>query len=125
MMQEVKFSNVDEYIGLYPGPIRKGLELIRKTIKQAAPEAEETISYQMPAYRLNGMLVFFGATKTHFGFYPTSSPIQVFKEQLKAYDTSKGTVRFPFDQPIPTKLIAAIVKWRIMEDKTKNRKRKI
>jgi uncharacterized protein YdhG (YjbR/CyaY superfamily) len=119
MMQKGKFTNVDEYIALYPAPVRKGLEILRKTIKQAAPRAEETISYNMPAYRLNGMLVFFGGGKNHYGFYPTPGPILIFKEQLKTYETSKGAIRFPHDKPIPTKLVSAIVKWRVMEDQEK------
>ena len=114
------FSTVDEYIALYPPAIRKNLQLIRKTIRQAAPDAEETISYMMPAYRLHGMLVFFSAAKTHYGFYPGASPIPVFKEKLKGYDTSKGTVRFPVDKPVPTKLIKEIVKFKVAENKAKD-----
>ena len=109
------FSTVDEYIALQPAPIRAGLELLRKTIKKTAPEAEEMISYQMPAYRLNGMLVFFSATKKHYGFYPTSSPIIAFREKLKEYETSKGAIRFPLDKPLPLKLISEIVKFRVKE----------
>ena len=115
-MKRGKFSNVDEYIALYPVTVRKGLEILRKTIKQAAPGAEETISYQMPAYRLNGMLVYFAAMKEHYGFYPTSSPIIVFREKLKTFETSKGAIRFPLDKPIPTKLVAEIVKYRVKEN---------
>jgi uncharacterized protein YdhG (YjbR/CyaY superfamily) len=116
MIQKVLFSNVDEYIALHPAPIRAGLALIRKTIKSAAPGAEELISYHMPAYRLNGMLVFFAATKKHYGFYPTASPMIPFKEKLQAYETSKGAIRFPLDQPIPVKLIAEIVKWKVKDN---------
>ncbi len=121
------FSNVQEYIALHPAPIRKGLALIRKTIKTAAPGAEELISYQMPAYRLNGMLAFFSATKNHYGFYPTSRPITAFSEKLKSYETSKGTIRFPLDKPIPLKLIAEIVKWNVKENllKAESVKRKV
>ena len=110
------FSNVQEYIALHPAPIRKGLALIRKTIKTAAPGAEELISYQMPAYKLNGMLAFFSATKNHYGFYPTSRPIEAFREKLKSYETSKGTIRFPLDKPIPVKLISEIVKWKMKDN---------
>jgi len=113
------FSNVDEYIGLHKAPIRQGLEILRKTIKQAAPGAEELISYQMPAYKLNGMLVFFAAAKTHYGFYPTSGPIVAFREKLKSYETSKGTIKFPLDKPIPVKLVSEIVKWQVKENLAK------
>ena len=121
MKQIGVFTNVGEYIALHPAPIRKGLELLRKTIKKAAPGAEETISYQMPAYRLNGMLVFFAAAKSHYGFYPTSSPMTAFREKLKPYETSKGAIRFPLDKPIPIKLVTEIVKWRVKENLAKEK----
>jgi uncharacterized protein YdhG (YjbR/CyaY superfamily) len=122
MMKQIGiFSNVAEYIAMYPAPIRKGLGLLRKTIKKAAPGAEETISYQMPAYRLNGMLVFFAAAKSHYGFYPTSSPMTAFREKLKPYETSKGAIRFPLDKPIPIKLVTEIVKWRVQENLAKEK----
>ena len=119
MQQKGKFTNVDEYIALYPAPVRKGLNLIRKTIKQAAPGAEETISYHMPAYKLKGMLVFFAAMKNHYGFYPTASPMKTFQEKLKAYETSKGAIRFPLHKPIPVKLVSDIVKWKVKENLAK------
>jgi uncharacterized protein YdhG (YjbR/CyaY superfamily) len=115
-MQKGAFLTVEEYIALHPAPVRKGLTLIRKTIKSAAPGAEEMISYQMPAYKLNGMLAFFSATKNHYGFYPTSGPIIAFRDKLKSYETSKGTIRFPLDKTIPIKLIAEIVKWQVKEN---------
>jgi uncharacterized protein YdhG (YjbR/CyaY superfamily) len=116
MMQRGLFSNVDEYIALHPAPVRAGLKQIRKTIKKAAPAAEEMISYQMPAYRLNGILVFFAAAKNHYGFYPTPGPMIPFREKLKAYETTKGAIRFPLDQPIPVKLISEIVKWKVKDN---------
>ena len=115
-MKKGRFSTVEEYIALHPAPIRKGLALIRKTIKTAAPGAEEMISYQMPAYKLNGMLAFFSATKNHYGFYPTSGPVNAFSEKLKSFDTSKGTIRFPLDKPLPVKLISEIVKWKVKDN---------
>jgi len=115
-MQKGRFSTVDEYIALHPAPIKEGLALIRKTIKTAAPGAEEMISYQMPAYKLNGVLVFFSATKNHYGFYPTSRPIIAFREKLKSFETSKGVIRLPLDKPIPVKLITEIVKWQVKEN---------
>ena len=119
MQQKGKFSNVDEYIALYPVTIRKGLNLLRKTIRKAAPEAEETISYQMPAYELNGILVFFAAMKNHYGFYPTASPMKFFREKLIPYETSKGAIRFPLNRPIPVKLVSEIVKWKVRENLSK------
>ena len=119
MQQKGKFSTVDEYIALYPAPIRKNLSLLRKTIRKAAPEALETISYQMPAYKLNGMLVFFAVMKNHYGFYPTASPMKVFREKLSAYETSKGAIRFPLDKPIPVKLVSEIVQWKVRENLSK------
>jgi uncharacterized protein YdhG (YjbR/CyaY superfamily) len=122
MKQKGNYSTVDEYIALQPVTLKAGLELFRKTIKKAAPGAEEMISYQMPAYKLNGMLVFFSAAKKHFGFYPTASPIIAFREKLKPYATSKGAVKFPFDKPLPLKLITEIVKWKVKENLRKSLK---
>ena len=126
MKEKGHFTTVDEYIALHPPSIKAGLDLLRKTIKTAAPEAEEMISYQMPAYKLKGMLAFFSAAKNHYGFYPTASPIVAFREKLKLYETSKGAIRFPLDKPIPVKLISEMVKWKIREnlakEKVKNKK---
>ena len=116
MKQKGTYSTVDEYIALQPASLQTGLELLRKTIKKAAPGAEEMISYQMPAYKLNGMLVFFSAAKKHFGFYPTASPIIAFRERLQSFETSKGTIKFPLDKPLPLKLVAEIVKWKAKEN---------
>jgi uncharacterized protein YdhG (YjbR/CyaY superfamily) len=116
MMQKGSFTTVDEYIKFHPAQIRKGLAIIRKTIKAAAPGAEELISYRMPAYKLNGMLAYFSATKTHYGFYPTAGPVNAFSEKLKSYDTSKGTIRFALDKPLPVKLISEIVKWKVRDN---------
>lgn len=113
------YSTVEEYIELHPAPIKAGLTLIRKTIKTAAPGAEELISYRMPAYKLNGMLAFFSATKTHYGFYPTSGPVNAFRERLKSYETSKGTIRFPLDEALPLKLISDIIKWKVKDNLSK------
>lgn len=122
MKQKGTFSNVDEYIALQPVALKAGLELLRKTIRKAAPGAEEMISYQMPAYKLNGMLVFFSATKKHFGFYPTASPIIAFRESLRRFETSKGTIKFPLDKPLPIKLVTEIVKWKVKENLKKTQK---
>jgi uncharacterized protein YdhG (YjbR/CyaY superfamily) len=110
------FNTIDEYIALFPADIRKKLRELRTTIKAAAPEAEEKISYMMPAFALNGPLVYFAVFKDHFSFFPTSNGIHVFKKDLAAYDVSKGTIRFPLDKPLPLALINKIVKFRVAEN---------
>ena len=119
MKEKGLFTTVDEYIALHPPAVQEGLDLLRKTIKTAAPGAEEMISYQMPAYKLKGMLAFFSATKKHYGFYPTASPIIAFREKLKSYETSKGTIRFAMNKPLPVKLITEIIKWKAKENLAK------
>jgi uncharacterized protein YdhG (YjbR/CyaY superfamily) len=111
----LKFKDIDEYIKKSPKDIKAILIKIRKTIKKAAPKATEKISYGMPAFVLNGNLVYFAAFKNHIGFYPTSSPIVVFKKELEPYKTSKGAIQFPIDKPIPYSLITKIVKYRVKE----------
>lgn len=120
-----KFNSIDEYISLFPKDVQENLEKIRQIIKKSAPQAEEIISYQIPAFRLNGNLVYFAAFKDHIGFFPTSSGVAAFKKDLSKYATSKGTIRFPLDKPIPFDLVRKIVKFRVKEnlDKTKNKKR--
>ena len=110
-----KPKSVDDYIGCFPEEIREKLEKIRQTIKDAAPGAEEVISYRMPAFKLKKVLVYFAAFKDHIGFFPTARPIEVFKDKLTAYKTSKGTIRFPIDKPLPLTLIKKIVKFRVKE----------
>ncbi len=109
-------KNIDEYIAGYPPEVQEILQELRATIKKAAPEAEERISYQMPAFNLYGDLVYFGAFKNHISFFPTSSGIEKFKKELSAYEGSKGTVRFPLGRPIPFGLITKIVKFRVKEN---------
>ncbi|HSC54615.1 MAG TPA: DUF1801 domain-containing protein [Phnomibacter sp.] len=113
------FQTVDEYIDTFSGEQRTMLESIRKAIQQAAPAATECISYNMPAYRQHGVLVYFAGYKNHIGFYPTSSPIKIFAEELKAYKTSKGAIQFPLNKPIPAALVKKIVKYRMEEDAVK------
>jgi len=117
-------KDIDEYIRLFPDDIQALLQSLRQTIREAAPDAEETISYQMPAFKQNGMLVYFAAFKKHIGFYPTSSGIEAFREELSAYEGSKGTVRFPIDKPLPLDLVRDIVKFRVRENLEKQRKRR-
>jgi uncharacterized protein YdhG (YjbR/CyaY superfamily) len=110
------YSTIDEYIALFPVHIQKILNTIRETIKAAAPETGEKISYQIPTFTLKGNLVHFAAFKNHIGFYPTSSGTEEFKKELSAYDVSKGTIRFPLDKPIPYDLIRRIVVFRVKEN---------
>jgi len=108
-------QNIDEYIAGFPNDVQELLQKIRMTIRKAAPDAEETINYQMPTFTLNGNLVHFAAFKKHIGFYPTPSGIQTFKDELSVYEGAKGSVRFPLDKPIPFDLISKIVKFRVKE----------
>lgn len=105
-------ENIDQYIAQFPEGTRKLLETIRAAIKEAAPHAEEAISYQMPTFKLQGNLVHFAGYKHHIGFYPAPSGIKEFEAELAQYQTSKGTVRFELDQPLPMALISKIVKYR-------------
>lgn len=114
-----KPNNIDEYIAGFPAEVQYLLEQVRHTIKNSASGAEEAISYGMPAFKLNGILVWFAAHKNHIGFYPHSSGIEVFKKELSKYKTSKGAIQFPIDKPLPLELIAEIVKFRVIEDMEK------
>jgi uncharacterized protein YdhG (YjbR/CyaY superfamily) len=109
-------TTIDEYICLYPEDVQHTLVKIRAVIKESAPEAVEKISYQMPAFYSNGILVWFGVHQHHIGFYPKGSGIEAFKEQLSAYKGAKGSVRFPLDKPMPYELISEIVKFRVAEN---------
>jgi uncharacterized protein YdhG (YjbR/CyaY superfamily) len=113
------FVSIDEYIATFPKETQKILEEIRATIKAAAPEAEEKISYQMPTFALNGNLVHFAAFKNHIGFYPVPTGIEKFKKELSAYEGGKGSVQFPLDAPMPLALISKIVKYRVKENLAK------
>ena len=108
--------NIDEYIAGFPRDVQDILEKIRMTIRKAAPDAGETISYRMPTFTLKGNLVHFAAHKKHIGLYPTPSGIEKFEDELSAYRSSKGAVQFPLDRPIPFDLISEIVKFRVKEN---------
>jgi uncharacterized protein YdhG (YjbR/CyaY superfamily) len=110
------FNSIDEYIGTFPEDVQKILEEVRATIKAAAPEAEEKISYQMPTFFLKGNLIHFAAFKNHIGLYPTPSGTEAFKRELSIYQGAKGSVRLPIDKPMPLKLISRIVKFRVAEN---------
>src|SRR5215470_17581215 len=109
-------KDVNEYVAGFPKDVKQTLEKLRLTIKKAAPKAEEVISYQMPAFKYHGMLVYFAGYKNHIGFYPTSSPMKVFKDRLTNYKTSKGAIQFPINEAIPLTLVRDIVKFRIKEN---------
>lgn len=117
----IKPTNVDEYIALAAPNIKEHLERIRAVIQQTAPDAEEVISYEMPAYKLNGILVYFGGFTKHVSLFPGSGAIEVFKDELTEYKTSKGTIHLPLDKPIPVALIKKIVKFRIKENLAKQK----
>jgi uncharacterized protein YdhG (YjbR/CyaY superfamily) len=112
-------TDVDSYIETYPNKVQKMLKQMRTVIKKAAPEAEESISYMMPAYKLHGPLVYFGGYERHIGFYPTGSGIFRFQKEISAYKHSKGAVQFPLDQALPLELIEKMVKFRVKENLAK------
>jgi uncharacterized protein YdhG (YjbR/CyaY superfamily) len=117
-MEEVKvtFTSVDEYIINYPPEVQERLNMLRKVIREAAPEAQEKISWQMPTYVLYGNLVHFAAFKNHIGFYPAPTGIEAFKEELSQYKGAKGSVQFPLSKPMPYELIRRIVEYRVVEN---------
>jgi uncharacterized protein YdhG (YjbR/CyaY superfamily) len=119
-----QFKTIDEYIDTFPEDVRAILNELRQTIKETAPEARETISYQMPTFTLNGNLVHFAAFKNHIGFYPTPTGVEAFKEDLSRYKGAKGSVQFPIDQPLPLSLIRRIVEYRVQENLMKKTKRR-
>ena len=109
-------KTIDEYIAGFTPDVQEILEKIRTTIREAAPEAEETIKYRIPTFTLKGNLVHFAAFKKHIGFYPEPTGIEAFKDELSVYEGAKGSVQFPLDQPIPYDLISRIVKFRVKEN---------
>ena len=109
-------NSIDEYIAGLPDDVQRILEEIRVTIRKAAPDAEETISYKMPTFTLKGLLVSFAAYKKHIGLYPAPTGSETFNKKLSAYRAAKSTVRFPLDKPIPYDLISQIVKLRVKEN---------
>lgn len=114
-----KFKTVDQYISTFPPETQALLQQMREAILKAAPKAQETISYNMPGYRLNGMLVWFAGYKNHIGFYPKPSALKTFSKELSMYKSSKGAVQFPIDKPLPISLVTKMVKHRIKENAAK------
>jgi len=118
-MKNAAITTVDDYIAGFPPPVRKLLLAMRKTIKAAAPKAEELISYQMPAYKYKGVLVYFAAFEKHIGFYATPTGHATFKKELANYKTGKGSVQFPITEPLPLDLVKRIVQFRVKENEAK------
>ena len=116
-------KDIDEYIAAFPKDVQAILERIRLTIRKAAPDAEETIKYQMPTFTLKGNLVYFAVFKNHIGFYPIPTGIEAFKKELSVYKQGKGSVQFPLDKPMPLTLITKIVKFRVKENLERGKKK--
>ena len=119
-----QYKTMDEYINTFPEDVRRILNELRQTIKEVAPEAQETINYQIPTFTLNGNLVHFAAFQNHIGFYPTPSGMEAFKKELSQYKGAKGSVQFPIDQTLPLSLIRRIVKYRVQENLARKQKKK-
>jgi uncharacterized protein YdhG (YjbR/CyaY superfamily) len=117
--KQIAPKKMDEYITDFPKDIQEILGKIRMTIRKAAPDAEETIKYQIPTFTLKGNLVHFAAFKKHIGFYPAPTGIVRFRKELSLYAGAKGSVRFPLDKPIPFGLISKIVKFRVKENRAR------
>ncbi|MFG4005233.1 iron chaperone [Flavobacterium aquidurense] len=118
-----KPSTIDEYIGGFPNNVQEILKKVRTTIQKAAPDAKEKISYSMPAFEQNGIVVYFAAFKKHIGLYALPSGHEAFKEELSKYKSGKGSVQFPLNAPIPFDLITKIVKFRVKENLEKEKKK--
>ena len=117
------FKTIDECIATFPKNVQIILEELRQAIRESASQAEEAISYQMPAFKFNGILVWFAVFKNHVGFYPKTSAIEAFKKELSGYETSRGTIKFPINKPIPFDLVKKIVRYRVKENLGKKNKR--
>lgn len=117
-----QFRSIDEYISSFPDDVQEKLAELREIIREQAPVAQEKLSYQMPAFFLNGPLVYFAAYAKHIGFYPTSSGISAFKSKITKYKNSKGAVQFPIEEPLPTGLIKQMVRFRVTENMSKGKK---
>ena len=117
-MKEIKTNTnaIDKYIAAYPADAQLLLKQLRTCIRKAAPDAEEVMSYQMPAYKYHGMLTWFAGHKNHIGFYPGASGIETFKKELSVYKEAKGSVQFPLDKPLPLELVEKIIKFKVKEN---------
>jgi uncharacterized protein YdhG (YjbR/CyaY superfamily) len=110
---KTQYKTIDEYIKSFPPDIQQILERMRQTIRRAAPDATEAISYRMPAFKEKGILAWFAAFRDHVSFFPTASGVEAFENELKPYITGKGTVQFPLDKPIPFDLVEKVVRFRV------------
>lgn len=122
---KITYESIDAYISGFSLEVQEILNTLRKVIKEAAPEAEEKISYQMPTFALHGNLVHFAAYPKHIGFYPTPSGINAFKDELSGYKGAKGSVQFPIHKPMPYELISKIVTFRVAENLKKLKQNKV
>ncbi|CAN5558905.1 DUF1801 domain-containing protein [soil metagenome] len=113
MDEKISFSTVDEYMAIQSPPLRATLEQLRKTIQKAAPDAEELISYQMPAFRFHGRFLWYAVNKNHIGLYVLPKVLNAFKEQLTGYKRTKSAIHFPIAEPIPEELVTGIVKYGV------------
>ena len=122
-MKKSTVKDIDAYIAGFPKEIQQILEELRNAIRKSAPNAIETINYQVPTFTLNGNLVHFAAFKNHIGFYPAPSGIEAFKKELSVFEGAKGSVQFPIDKPLPLSLVTKIVKFRVKENLEKAKKK--
>lgn len=118
MKMKETFASIDSYHQTFPAEVQEQLQQLRMMIKEAAPQAREVISYNIPTFKMNKNLVHYAAYKNHIGFYPTAKPLEVFKEALTTYKTSKGAIQFPIGKPLPKALIQKIVKYRVKADQS-------
>jgi len=118
---KMQFKTIDEYIKTFPKKVQEILEKLRQTIRKSAPNAEETISYQMPTFKLKRNLVHFAAFKNHIGFFPTTSGVEAFTKEISQYKWSKGAIQLPLDKPIPYDLIKKNTTFRVKENLKKNK----
>jgi len=116
-MRKQTFTTIDEYIAMFPKDVQEKLEAIRRVVREAAPQASEKISYQIPTFYQNGNLVHFAAFRDHISFFPTSSGVTAFKKELTKYKTARGTIQFPMSEPLPLDLIKRITAFRVKESK--------
>ncbi len=123
MQTSSTYNTVDEYVASFPADKQALLHAVRQIILEEAPEAQESIAYKMPAYKLNGPLIYFALFENHLGLYPTPEGISAFEKELKQYKQGKGSVQFPLAKPLPLDLIRQIVRQRVAENKAKPKKR--
>lgn len=119
-MKTANFSTIDEYISQLPESVQALMQQVRNTIREAAPDAQETIKYGMPTFTYHGNLVYFAAFKNHIGFYATPTGHDAFKDELAGYKQGKGSVQFPLDKPLPLDLIRRIVQFRVQQNRERN-----